>query len=72
MTSFYRITENDDGTVDIVLTPPKVYPRKTEDGIVDYDISIHVVRGMWPFPGLEEYVRQHYYALCEIGETIYL
>ena len=72
MTSFYRIVRNDDGTVNIILTPPKVYPLSTEDGANDYDISIHVIRNVEPFDGLEEYVRYHYTALCEIGETIYL
>ena len=68
---FYHITENDDGTVDVFLNP-NVQTIVTVDGIRDFDIQVRVVRGVVPWPGIEDDIRARYDAWCESGEEIYL
>lgn len=68
---FYCIEPQDDGTVDVYLAPAlQVY--ETDIGIREYDISVKVVRGVEPWPGLEDDVRARYEAWCESGEGINL
>lgn len=68
---FYSIHENDDGLLDIYLRPD-VMPIKTPDGFTDYDISVLVVRGVEPFDGIEDDIRERYHAWCDSAEMIYL
>ena len=72
MTEFYRILENDDGSVDVILMPPRVYSIKTEDGFIDHDVAVRVIRRMVPFDGMEAYIRYNYYALWEAAEVLFL
>lgn len=66
---FYAIEEQPDGTVDVYLSPV-VCTYDTGFGIREYDISIRVVRGIIPWPELEEDIRQRYNSWCECGEVI--
>lgn len=45
-----------------------VYP--TEDGIKEYDIRVRAVRGIVPWPGIEDDIRARYQAWCESSEVI--
>lgn len=65
---FYSIEENEDGTVDVYLAPDGTVYR-TDEG-VEYDVDLHVVRGVEPWEGLEEDIRARYDAWCESGEVI--
>lgn len=66
---FYCIEPQDDGTVDVYLAPVlRVY--KTDIGIQEYDVSVRVVRGVEPWPELEDDIRARYEAWCECGEVI--
>ncbi len=67
---FYRIVKNDEGTVDVWLTPGKPVPIWTEDGICDYNFQILAVRGVVPFPGMEEDIRRRYQDWCDSAEVI--
>ena len=66
---FYAIEEQPDGPVDVYLSPV-VCTYDTGFGIREYDISIRVVRGIIPWPELEQDIRQRYDSWCEIGEVI--
>jgi len=68
---FYSIQENDDGTVDVYLAPI-VYTYNTDLGVVEYDISVTVVRGVEPWDEMESDIRRRYDAWVESGETIFL
>lgn len=68
---FYSIQQNDDGTVDVYLTPT-VFPMMGPDGKKDFDIRVIVVRGVEPFDGLEDDIRARYSAWCASGEVVYL
>ena len=50
---FYAILDNEDGTVDVILTPD-ILPMTTPEGNTDYDVKAVVVRGVEPFEGMEE------------------
>ena len=66
---FYSIVWREDGLVDVILSPElKVY--ETDCGIREFDISARIVRGVEPWPGLEDDVRMRYEAWCESGEVI--
>ena len=66
---FYAIQENDDGTVDVYLSPV-VCRYSTDLGVTEYDISVRVVRGVVPWPELEEDIRARFDSWCESGEVI--
>ena len=66
---FYAIEDNGDGTVDVYLSPV-VCTYDTGLGVREYDISVRVVRGVVPWPELEDDIRTRYDAWCETGEVI--
>lgn len=68
---FYTILRREDGLADVYLNP-RIYPMTTEDGATDYDVTVIVVRGIEPYDGMEEDIRQRYDAWCESGEAINL
>ena len=68
---FYAIQENDDGTVDVYLSPV-VCVYSTDLGVTEYDITVRVVRGVVPWPELEEDIRARFYSWWENGEEINL
>lgn len=65
---FYNLSENEDGTVDVYLAPD-VTVYHTDEG-TEYDVKLRVVRGIVPWPGLEDDIRARYQAWCESGEVI--
>lgn len=67
--NFYRLSENEDGTVDVYLAP-QVEAYRTDEGGIEHDIDLRVVRGVEPFDGLEEDIRARYDAWCESAEII--
>ena len=70
---FYRIVPNDDGTVDIWLTPGNPIPMYDNlTNAYDYNIEVLAVRGIEYFDGLEEDVRRRYESWCSIAERIEL
>ena len=42
----------------------------TDEGVIEHDIDLRVVRGVEPFDGLEEDIRARYDAWCESAEII--
>lgn len=68
---FYAILDNGDGTVDVYMDA-LVTPRTTEDGITDYDIQVHVVKGVVPWDGLEDSIRNNYYAWRDLSQIVEL
>ena len=66
---FYSIVEREDGLVDVYLSPD-VAVYDTDMGVKEYDISVIAVRGVEPWPGLEDDIRMRYDAWCESGEVI--
>lgn len=66
---FYAIEQREDGTVDVYLAPI-VCVYDTDLGVREYDISVRVVRGVEPWPELEDDIRARYEAWCESGEVI--
>jgi len=68
---FYWIEDNGDGTVDVFLSPV-VCKYSTDLGVSEYDISVRVVRGVDPWPELEDDIRARYNSWCESGEVINL
>lgn len=66
---FYAIEPQSDGTVDVYLSPV-VCVYDTGLGVREYDISVRVVRGVVPWPEMEEDIRTRYEAWCESGEVI--
>ena len=67
--NFYRLSENEDGTVDVYLAP-EIANYTTDEGVIEHDIDLRVVRGVEPFDGLEEDIRARYDAWCERAEII--
>ena len=67
---FYSIMDNEDGTVDVFLTPA-VLPLSTPEGNTDYDVHAIVIRGVEPFDGMEEDIRRRYNDWCKSGEEVY-
>lgn len=66
---YYSIEPNDDGTVDVYLAPElKVY--HTDIGIQEYDIEVSVVKGVIPWDGIEDDIRERYDAWCESATRI--
>ena len=68
---FYSIRENENGTVDVYLRP-EILPLKADNGFVDYDVCVIVVKGVEPYDGLEEDIRARYDDWCESGEVVFL
>ncbi len=66
---FYSIEPRDDGLVDIYLAPV-VYVYDTDLGVREYDMTVCVVRGIEPWPGLEDDIRARYNSWCETAEVI--
>lgn len=64
---FYRIYENEDGTVDIYLRPD-ILPYREENQVV----KVLVMKKVVPFDGLEDDIRARFKAWCESAEVIYL
>lgn len=67
--NFYRLSENEDGTVDVYLAP-EIANYATDKDVIEHDIDLRVVRGVEPFDGLEEDIRARYDAWCESAEII--
>lgn len=73
MKQFYRIVPNQDGsgTVDVLLSPGQPVPiYDTLTGLLDYNIKVLAVRGVVPWDGLEEDIRERYQAWCASAEVI--
>lgn len=66
---FYSIEPRKDGLVDVYLAP-FVCVYNTGLGVREYDMTVRVVRGIEPWPGLEDDIRSRYNAWCESGEVI--
>ena len=66
---FYTIDVREDGLVDVYLAPI-VTVYNTDIGIKEFDVSVRVVRGVEPWPELEEDVRRRYDAWCDSAEVI--
>lgn len=66
---FYTIEEQDDGTVDVYLCPDLVV-YDTDLGIKEYDIDLRVIRGIVPWDGMEEDIRERFSAWCESAAKI--
>ena len=68
---FYRIIPNDDGTVDVWLTPVEPVPMfDNQTGQYDYNLRIMAVRGVEPWPGLETDIRRRYQSWIDSAEVI--
>lgn len=65
----YTIVPCDDGLVDVYLSPD-VRAYDTDLGIKEYDVSVRLVRGVVPWPEMEDDIRARYEAWCESGEVI--
>ena len=68
--TFYEIVPNNDGTVDVYLSPDVTVYHS--DDINEYDIQVRVVRGIVPYEHLEDDIRARYQAWCESAEVINL
>ena len=66
---FYSIEPRDDGLVDVYLAPV-VCVYDTGLGIREYDMTVRIVRGIEPWPELEDDIRARYDSWCESGEEI--
>lgn len=66
---FYAIEWNDNDTVNVYLIPFGT-AYDTDIGIKEHDIDVRVVRGVTPWPELEDDIRQRYESWCEAGEVI--
>ena len=68
---FYAIDVREDGLVDVYLAPVCI-THNAETGAREFDVPVRVVRGVEPWPELEEDVRRRYDAWCDSGEEINL
>lgn len=66
---FYEIVPGSNGTVDVFLRP-EVTVYDTDTGVKEYDVRVRVVRGIVPFPGLEDDIRARFDAWCDSAEVI--
>lgn len=57
--AFYSIVYNGDGTADVYLRP-EVTAYQTPVGVTEYDVRVRVIRGLAPWDGMEEDIREHY------------
>lgn len=61
-----------DGTVDVYLAPDAVLYR-TEDGLMECEcMTVRIVKGVIPWPGLEADIRKRYYDWIGVADTIEL
>lgn len=68
-TKFYEIVPLEDGTADVYLIPNgTIY--ETEDGFREYDVTLLVMRGVDPYEGMEENIREHYYDWCASAQPV--
>lgn len=67
----YLIEDNGDGTANVYLSPDFCSYR-TEDGVIEYDGTFYVMRGVEKFDGMEDDIRRRYYAWVESSERIEL
>lgn len=68
-TDFYRIEQNGDGTVDVILKPEtEIINRKGQSAL---EKTVIIVEGVIPFEGMEEDIRRRYDAWCESGKRIH-
>lgn len=62
----FSIEPNDDGTVDVYLCMSvSTYPTEASP---EHDAKISVVRGVVPWPGMVDDIRNRFDAWCEAGE----
>ena len=66
---FYAIQPNEDGTVDVYLAP-MICVYDTDLGVREYDITVRLVKGVVPWPEMEDDIRMRFDAWCESGEVI--
>lgn len=66
---FYALDPQEDGTVDVYLAPV-ICVYETDLGVREYDISVRIVRGVVPWPEIEDDIRARFDAWCESGEVI--
>lgn len=66
---FYAIEPQMNGTVDVYIAPV-ICVYETDLGVREYDISVRIVRGVVPWPEIEDDIRARYDAWCESGEVI--
>lgn len=69
--TFYSLLAQEDGTVDVYLTPD-VTTYDTNEGVREYDISVRIVRGVVPWDGMEDDIRARYDAWCDSAEVVNL
>lgn len=67
----FMIEPNTDGTVNVYLDPRAIV-YETDIGVREYDATLRVVRGVVPWPGMIEDIRNRYVEWCESGELIAL
>lgn len=66
---FYYISDNGDGTVDIYIpVSANYYPLP--EGPIEYDAMFSVVRGVIPWPEMEDDIRERYDSWIDSGERI--
>ena len=70
-TEFYALVKQEDGTVDVYLTPD-AHIYSTDVGVREYDMTVRIVRGVAPWDGLESDIRARYYAWCDSAEVVNL
>ena len=70
-TEFYALVKQEDGTVDVYLTPD-AHIYSTDAGVREYDMTVRIVRGVAPWDGLESDIRARYYAWCDSAEVVNL
>jgi hypothetical protein len=75
MGTFYRISRQEDGLVDIWLTPGKVRPDYQASGRMEFTVHTLAVRGIDPEDpqwggDLEGHVREHYESWVEMAEEV--
>lgn len=66
---FYAIQPNEDGTVDVYLAPV-ICVYDTDLGVREYDFTVRLVKGVVPWPEMEDDIRMRFDAWCESGEVI--
>lgn len=66
---FYAIEPQDDGTVDVYLSPITCAYNDSL-GAREFDACIRVVRGVVPWPDMEYDIRRRYDSWCASGEEI--
>ena len=76
VSEFYKVTERNDGLVDVWLTPGELVAIRDDlTGRMDHGIRVLVVHGINPADpewsgDLEEHIRRHYAAWLESAEMV--